>query len=132
MNLAGIVGLLVLDVLVIGTWVAWKLWSRRSHRKYVDDVKLLDKASLVQRANKDLCDGFARSRGPMAPFEFDFADLSLELPKKKKKILEDVTGTISPGTVTVRNLASSASELRDWRFIFSFLYLGGHGSFRCW
>lgn len=36
----------------------------------------------------------------MQPFEFDFSDLSLELPKKKKKILADVTGVIEPGTVT--------------------------------
>jgi ABC-type phosphate/phosphonate transport system ATPase subunit len=106
--MAAILIIALFDVAVFGLWLTWKLLSRRKHRDYATEIKLSDKSKLLEQSNVDLCDGFARSRGGLKPFEFEFNNLSLELPAKKKKILEAVTGKIEPGTVTAVLGASPA------------------------
>lgn len=98
--MAAILILLLFDAAVLALWLTWKLSTKRKHLRYAAGVKALEKTKVLARASQDLCEGFSRSRGSLEPFEFEFRNLSLELPSKRKKILEEVTGIIEPGTVT--------------------------------
>lgn len=89
--------LIIFDVLLAGYIFSYYLYRSIKHKEYMRT--LLSKDHSSENATKLLIKGIAKSKGRTPYIDFEFEDLGLSLPGKKK-ILQGVTGSIKHGQVT--------------------------------